>query len=197
MHRHKLLDLIAPYERQHPDERRCVERFRQFITANVACFERSCAGGHVTGSAWMVNRAGTHTLLTHHRKLQRWLQLGGHADGHANILEVALREAREESGIIELAPVSPMIFDLDIHRIPARNGEPEHAHYDVRFAIQTVTTDQYVVSDESHALRWVPIEHLSDFTHDVAMLRMQRKWYESGFSRAGTPARENPFLTKR
>ena len=124
----------------------------------------------------MINRAGTHTLLTHHRKLDRWLQLGGHADGQANILEVALREAREESGITDVVPVSPAIFDVDIHRIPARRDEPAHDHYDVRFAVHTVTTDQFMVSHESHALCWVEMTRLSDITHEPAMLRMHQKW---------------------
>lgn len=178
MHRNELHNLIVQYQERYPGERQCVARFLDFITANTACFERSFASGHVTGSVWMVNRNGTHTLLTHHRKLNRWLQLGGHADGHPNILEVALREAREESGIAEVSPVSQNIFDLDIHRIPARGTEAAHAHYDVRFAVQTVTTDCYRASDESYALCWVPIVRLSDTTQEPAMLRMQRKWQQ-------------------
>ena len=176
MHRKALLDMIDHYRQLYPEERPCIDQFRQFVMANTVCFERSCLSGHVTGSAWMVNRAGTHTLLTHHRKLNRWLQLGGHADGPTNILDVALREASEESGIAEVVLVSPRIFDLDIHRIPARGNEPAHAHYDVRFAVQTVTTDQYVVSHESHALCWVDIGRLADITQEPAMLRMQQKW---------------------
>ena len=121
-----------------------------------------------------------HVLLTHHRKLNRWLQLGGHADGQANILNVALREAREESGIAEVVPVSQAIFDLDIHRIPARGDEPAHDHFDVHFAVQTRTTDQYIVSDESYALCWVDIARLSDMTQESAMLRMPQKWQYEG-----------------
>lgn len=180
MHRKRLLDLIGEYQKHYPEERPCIERFRHFVTANTACFERSCVGGHVTGSAWMVNRAGTHALLTHHRKLNRWLQLGGHADGQTNILNVALREAREESGIADVVPISPAIFDLDVHRIPARGDEPAHDHYDVRFAIQTVATDSYVISHESHALCWVEMTRLSDMTQEPALLRMQQKWQAQG-----------------
>ena len=176
MHRTPLLDVIDQYHQHYPGECLCIEQFRQFVTANTTCFERSCRRGHITGSAWLVNRAGTHTFLTHHRKLHRWLQLGGHADGQTDILDVALREACEESGIAEVVPVSTAIFDLDIHRIPARGDEPAHEHYDVRFAVQTVTTDHYIVSDESHALCWVDMACLSDMTQESAMLRMQQKW---------------------
>ena len=152
MHRKTLLDLIGQYQQHYPEECQCIEQFRQFVTANTTCFERLCLSGHITGSAWMVNRAGTHALLTHHRTLNRWLQLGGHAEGQSNILDVALREACEEFGIAEVVPVSQAIFDLDIHRIPARGDEPAHDHYDVRFAVHTVTTDRYIVRDESHAM---------------------------------------------
>lgn len=179
MHRNHLLSLIDIYHAKYPKEVACIERFVAFVTDNPTCFERSLAIGHVTGSAWVVNRAGTHTLLTHHRKLNRWLQLGGHADGNADILAVALREAYEESGIAVLQPISNEIFDLDIHPIPAKGDEAAHFHYDVRFAIQAVNSDRYTVSDESHALSWVPIEQIRDKTQEESMLRMQRKWQQN------------------
>ena len=176
MHRNNLLNLIAHYQQQYPEEQDCIARFLHFVKAHPTCFERSLAIGHVTGSAWVVNEAGTHTLLTHHRKLNRWLQLGGHADGQTDILAVALREAQEESGIQALRPISNQIFDLDIHLIPAKGNEAPHHHYDVRFMIQVDGSDQYVVSDESHALSWVSIAQLTDKTQEESMLRMQKKW---------------------
>src|SRR5437773_8684321 len=113
-----------------------MEALRQFVEANVDCFERSLQIGHITGSAWIVDRDRTHALLTRHRKLNKWLQLGGHADGDPDILRVALREAREESNLDAIRPVSEAIFDVDIHLIPERAGEPEHLHYDVRFLLE-------------------------------------------------------------
>lgn len=94
-------------------------------------FLRSNLAGHFTGSAWLVSGDGQRALLMHHRKLNRWLQPGGHADGDTDLARVALREAEEESGLSELV-VEPDIFDLDRHRIPARGEEPEHWHYDAR-----------------------------------------------------------------
>ena len=67
------------------------------------------------------------------------------------------------------------IFDLDIHAIPARNDDPEHFHFDVRFAFQADSRD-FRVSAESKALAWVPIERLRDYTDEDSMLRMQVKW---------------------
>jgi 8-oxo-dGTP pyrophosphatase MutT (NUDIX family) len=178
MYRKKLLDLLADYRARYPEEHGTIDRFVTFVETHPTCFERSLAIGHVTGSAWVVNRTGTHTLLTHHRKLHRWLQLGGHADGNPHILEVALQEVREESGILALQPVSDAIFDIDIHGIPARGHEAAHDHYDVRFAIQVTGSEIYTVSDESHALSWVDIEKIGEKTQEESMLRMQRKWQQ-------------------
>jgi 8-oxo-dGTP pyrophosphatase MutT (NUDIX family) len=140
------------------------------------CFERHLAQGHLTGSAWIINRAGTHTLLTHHRKLDLWLQLGGHADGDTDIHRVALKEAREESGLDGFEFVDREIFDLDIHRIPARKQDPEHWHYDTRFLLRTSADEDFSVSEESHDLAWVPAGELENFTTEHSMLRMRDKW---------------------
>src|SRR5207245_6935322 len=97
-----------------------VGRLRRFVTEHADCFERSLQTGHITGSAWVVDIDRSHALLTHHRKLNKWLQLGGHADGDPDILRVALREAREESSLESIRAVSEAIIDIDIHLIPVR-----------------------------------------------------------------------------
>ena len=176
MRRTELLNSLSNYQTRNTDEQACVERFVEFVMGHAGCFERTLAIGHVTGSAWVVNQAGTHVLLTHHRKLNRWLQPGGHADGNPCVMDVALREVREETGIEDVQVVSKEIFDLDIHRIPTRGNEAAHDHYDVRFAVRVVGSDVYTVSEESHDLCWVPIENLSEKSGEESMLRMQRKW---------------------
>lgn len=123
----------------------------------------------------MVNRDGTHTLLTHHRKLNRWLQPGGHADGNPCVMETALREAREETGIESIVPIFKDIFDLDIHRIPARGKEVAHDHYDVRFAVRATDSEEFTVSEESHALCWQAIDRLDEKTDEKSMRRMKQK----------------------
>lgn len=177
MHRQPLLRLLAEYRRRHPGEAACVERFHAFVASEPACFEGRRQPGHVTGSAWLVDRTGERVLLTHHRKLDAWIQLGGHADGEADVLSVALREAREESGIAGLEPVDRQIFDLDIHEIPARqDGTPKHLHYDVRFALRVTGSEAFVLSAESRELAWIDVDRLADRTAEPPMLRMASKW---------------------
>ncbi len=171
-----LISLLNDYLSTYPQESATVNRYIDFVNDHDDCFERSQLAGHVTGSAWLVNAAGTHVLLTHHRKLNRWLQLGGHADGHQNALEVALQEAREESGIQHISTLSTKLFDVDIHEIPAQKNEPAHFHYDARFAFQATGSNDFTVSEESHALAWVDICDLASHTDETSMLRMAEKW---------------------
>jgi 8-oxo-dGTP pyrophosphatase MutT (NUDIX family) len=180
MHRNSLIELLRTYRNRWQDERAVVDRYMQFVESNADCFERTLSSGHVTGSAWVVNGPGTHVLLTHHRKLDKWLQLGGHADGDSHVLNVALREAEEESGLV-CSPLATHIFDVDIHRIPARAHEPEHFHYDCRFALQS-HSEGFTVSDESHDLAWVRITEIADYSQESSMVRMAEKWVQRGNS---------------
>lgn len=176
MHRAALLTLIDDYARRFPEEAAVVERFSSFVRAHPRCFERDCWAGHVTGSAWLVNPPGTHVLLTHHRKLGRWLQLGGHSDGEPDTRAAAQREAEEESGLA-VALLDPAIFDLDVHEIPARRADPAHYHYDVRFLFRA-EHEEFRVSGESLDLAWVPIADLAEYSREESVLRMGRKWRE-------------------
>jgi len=155
-----------------PDVR---DQFLKFARDHVDCCERTLAVGHFTGSAWLVSADNARVLLTHHRKLDRWLQLGGHADGDGDLAAVALREAEEESGLSGLT-LEGGIFDLDRHLIPARGDEPAHWHYDVRFVVRA-SSEAFEVSEESHSLAWKSITDIAnDADADESMRRMALKW---------------------
>ena len=158
------------------DEAAILAQFADFACARADCCERTCLEGHFTGSAWVVSADGMRALLLHHRKLGRWLQPGGHADGDGDLAGVALREAEEETGLRGLT-VEPGIFDLDRHRIPARGAEPGHWHYDVRFVVHANEDEAFVVSEESHALAWRPVREIADDPAiDESVRRLARKW---------------------
>jgi 8-oxo-dGTP pyrophosphatase MutT (NUDIX family) len=179
MHRDPLLAEIAAYRTRFPEEAAVADRFAAFVRAHADCFERSCAPGHVTGSAWVVSHDGRQFLLTHHRKLGRWLQLGGHSDGDPDSAAVALREATEESGIagLRLATIDGVVrpLDLDAHDIPARGREPAHVHYDVRFLVVAPRAAATTVSEESLDLRWFPADTPLAVPHDESVARLLRK----------------------
>lgn len=170
---HALLD---DYAARWPAEAATVARFAALLDDAEDPFLRERLAGHFTASAWLVDRTGTRVLLTHHRKLDRWLQLGGHADGVRDFARVALTEAEEESGLADLS-VEGAIFDLDAHDIPEHKGVPAHVHYDVRYVVRANGSEAFVVSEESHALAWREIDALiDDVDADPSLRRMARKW---------------------
>ncbi len=173
--RESVLEELRGYAAADAREAAMRARLIAFVAAQPDAFERSLQIGHVTASAWVVDRDRTLALLTHHRKLGRWLQLGGHVDGDLDLRRAALREAREESGLRSLRFARAGIYDLDVHAIPARPGEPAHEHFDVRFALEADPAEPLVISAESHQLAWVPLAELAAHGADESVLRLARK----------------------
>ncbi len=177
MRRNSLLQLLHHYQSVDPQQQATKHRMLEFVDTHVECFQRELERGHMTASSWLTNAAGDQVLLTHHKKLNKWLQLGGHADGDPDLLNVAIREAQEESGIQAIEPVSTEIFDLDIHPIPARLNEPAHDHFDVRFWLRVTDPNaEYIVGEESHDLRWFSVTMLQTMDLDASIRRMIHKW---------------------
>ena len=176
MNLNALENTLRAYEDAAVGRHGIVPLFCEFLRSPGAVFDRHHLAGHFTGSAWLVSADGERVLLMHHRKLGRWLQLGGHADGDADLARVALREAEEESGLSNLM-VEPEIFDLDRHRIPARGEEPEHWHYDVRYVVRVTGSEAFSINEEALALAWKPIAEIADDAEsDESLRRMSHKW---------------------
>ncbi len=180
MDRTGLLALLDRYQLRSPQEREKIDRIRCLVVERARCFDRDCFPGHITASAWIVSQESRAVLLTHHRKLDRWLQLGGHTDGEADVLVAALREAEEESGLADFEPLpvaaDPEILDIDIHLIPARAGEPAHEHHDIRFLLR-VSEAQTIrrQKSESKAIQWFPGEGIEARLEEESLARMARK----------------------
>lgn len=123
-----------------------------------AC-ERSCVPGHLTASALVLDAHGTHTLLTLHPRVGRWVQLGGHCEaGDATLRDAALREAAEESGIDGLA-IDPRPLHVDVHPVTCSLGVPTR-HLDVRYLVRAPAGAVPRISAESDDLRWWPVDAL-------------------------------------
>lgn len=176
MHRQNLLNLLHSYHPSNSDERESKKLMISFVNNNPECFERSLLSGHMTASAWLLNFDRSKVLLMHHAKLNKWVQLGGHCDGQTDILAVAIKEAQEESGVDAIVPLLQEIFDIDIHWIPEHKGTPAHWHYDVRFLLGVVHSDNIVQNSESKELRWVGKDRSLLPTDSVSITRMFDKW---------------------
>lgn len=179
LQRSPVLELLERYLTRHPAEGATVTEIRSLVEQEPRCLERDCYPGHLTASAWIVSPDRDRFLLAHHRKLGRWLQLGGHADGQSDLGAVALREAREESGMhrfVFAAPADRLVpLDVDVHRIPAHGREPPHHHHDVRFLLVARPDQALVCSGESTALQWFRDRELESLTDDESVLRLGRK----------------------
>lgn len=180
-----------------------VQRFVDFIEKNNSCFSRSNITGHITGSALVTDSKLERVLLTHHRRLGIWVQLGGHSDDDPITENVAMREAHEESGLKDLSFMPyearfaqtilrstdiarqrqfvrqdpPLPFDIDAHEIPANKNKKEeaHLHFDIRFLIIASGNTIPVISEESIDLRWFTLEEAQKLTQETSMLRQFSK----------------------
>ena len=167
-----------PGDDTHEAHRRTI---LSFIDAHADALLRTCGPGHLTSSALVVDAAGERVLLLEHRKLRRWFQPGGHADGEANLARSALREATEESGIDGLTVFGPAI-DLDVHAVRPP-GEPEHLHLDVRYLVIAPAGAVATHNHESTGQRWVAAGELDPFDPDDGLRRLVRR----GLELAGRP----------
>ena len=179
MHRNKLLTLLKNHKTNNSEEVNFLEQITKFVQENPDCFERSLLMGHVTGSAWIVDKSRQFTLLTHHRKLDKWFQTGGHCDGDSDVLNVALKEAQEETGLSDVQILSSKIFDIDIHEILERKDIPAHLHYDVRFLFEADMNQTFTVSSESTDLAWIALSEVSKLNDSESIMRMVFKVIQS------------------
>ncbi|MBI2608825.1 MAG: NUDIX hydrolase [Deltaproteobacteria bacterium] len=166
--------LVIPLEKRI--ENTPIKQVQEFVRRQPQCFERTCLEGHVTGSAFLLSYDLSKVLLTEHKKLDKWLQLGGHSDGNPNTAQVAYREAIEESGIKDLVFLSDDIMDVDVHLIPKTEKEPQHFHYDIRFFLKAPHNATFKVSAESHELKWFRPEEVQNLKTDRSLLRLVEIW---------------------
>lgn len=178
MGRRNLIEKLEKYKANSEVEELDRKTILKFVKDHEDCFERSRLSGHVTGSCWLENYDGTKFLLTKHKKLKSWVQLGGHADGDSDIIRVSLKEAHEESGLKNIELISADIFDLGVHLIPKYKNIPQHYHYDIRFLLRASNLNENIImSNESTDLDWfsdIPKDNPTEANRD--MFRMMVKW---------------------
>jgi len=172
------LQLLAQLERYRPAdalEARHHAAIVELVGGTERAFDRDhFAPGHITASCFIV--ADDKLLLHHHRRLDRWLQMGGHVELDEHPEAAALREGREESGLDDLALIEDGIFDLDVHVIPPAKGEPEHRHFDVRYVARTASPGAVVIDRaESNDVAWVPLDRAEALMNEAASSRVIQK----------------------
>jgi len=166
---------LRRHEPRDPREAADLAVILAFVARHPDPFDRQIPEGHLTGSALVLSAAGDRVLLLFHRKLGRWLQPGGHAEpGETSGDVVALREAREETGIgaLVLHPTASRPLDVDVHAIPAHGDEPAHQHLDLRYLVLALTEAPLRLAvAETRALRWFAWDELDGLDLDPGLRR--------------------------
>jgi 8-oxo-dGTP pyrophosphatase MutT (NUDIX family) len=171
----ELVELLRGYTGTDA-ERRDLAAMRDLATSphdplSAYCFEP----GHFTVSGFVTDPAVSALVLIHHRRLDRWLQPGGHVEpGDVSLLAALRREIDEETGISEVSPQQHALFDVDAHRIPARGVEPAHVHFDIRFHV-TAERGLLHPSNEVRDAAWVDLDAVTGWTQDRSVLRAVAK----------------------
>ena len=179
----RLLDQLRGYATADAAEAEHRRAMLELLESSEDAFWRGhFVPGHFTASCYIVDAEGR-LLLHHHKRLDRWLQMGGHVEADESPDLAALREGREESGLHDLAHMSDGIFDLDIHPIPAAKGEPEHAHFDIRYLAHTLSPEAAVADRaESNELAWVTLDRAAELMPGPESARVlgkiERLWRE-------------------
>lgn len=176
MRKEELIKLLEEHKPSDLKEQESKNKILSFLHENDNFTGRDNTTGHITGAAWIISKDRKKVLLTHHIKLNMWLQLGGHVEGEEHVIETALREAMEESALTSLRCISDKIFDVDVHLFPKKGEMEAHYHFDVRFLFEADENEQINrQKSESKGMKWIALEDVSSYAKEDTILRMTNK----------------------
>lgn len=176
--RNDILIALDKYMPQSLEEQGSKLLMIDFIENNKDCFKRENLDGHVTAAAWILSDCGKKVCLVHHKKLNKWLQPGGHCDGEFRVKLVAQKELEEETGLKTAKLFNGEIFDIDVYVFAHNKGVSEHVHYDIRYVFIADGNEEPVVSNESNDVKWFTLEEAAKITKDESIMRMLAKSVE-------------------
>ena len=177
-----ILRILDSHATADDKESRDTAQIRRLVLAHDDILSRHCLPGHITASALVIDLESRRVLLHFHRKLRRWLQVGGHLNAdETDVAQAALREAREETGLPDLAfhpPGAAVPLDFDAHEIPPGDDMPTHLHLDFRYLLSTRQPQALSPQHgESTAFRWLRVDNALDMggALDYGLRRLLRK----------------------
>lgn len=176
--RAKVIELLDQFETDDHREIADIKKIKELVEQHENIFVRDCLSSHLTGSALVVNPKTKKILLHNHKKLNKWLQFGGHADGETDLAKVAMKEAEEESGLTDLSFYAQQPLDIEVQVIPKKNDIPEHLHLDFRYLIFTNAEELPTPEEhESQDLKFLDFQEAYELGDklDYALVRLIKK----------------------
>ena len=154
------IENYCPYNEQEQWDR---ERMLAFLDQNEDAFLRTNLTAHMTASAWIVNESRDKVLMIYHKIYDSWAWTGGHADGEEDLLSVALREAREETGIQSVRPVTEEIYSLEVVTVDGHEKRgayvPSHLHMNVTYLLEADEKQEvHICQEENSGVKWFSLE---------------------------------------
>ena len=175
MNRQDLINQLQSYQSFNEQEEADRQVMLELLQTSDNIFYRTNLLAHFTASAWVVNKAHTHVLMAFHNIYQTYAWLGGHADGEEDLLSVALREVKEESGIHTVKPITEGIYSLETIEVNGHEKKgkyvPSHLHLNVTYLLEADDTESlHIQQDENSAVNWFPIDQVLDVVDEPWMV---------------------------
>ncbi|MDP4143833.1 MAG: NUDIX hydrolase [Bacillota bacterium] len=176
----KWIELIKKYSSWNEQEKKDKEIIMQCIDKFDDVLTRDNEIAHITSSAFVVNSTKDKVLMVHHNIYNSWSWTGGHADGEEDLLAVAIREAKEETGVKSIYPITQEIFSLDVLPVLShiRKGKyvAAHLHLSIAFLVQADEKDKLIIKeDENSAVKWIPIDEVNLYSNEPHMQKVYKK----------------------
>ena len=166
-----------PYNEQEEQDKeiilQCIDTFDDILT-------RDNKIAHITSSAFVVNKTKDKALMVHHNIYNSWSWTGGHADGEKDLLAVAIKEVKEETGVKNILPVNLEVFSLDILPVLGhiKRGEyvSAHLHLSVAYLVEADENELLIVkADENSDVKWIPIDEVNTYSNEPHMQKVYKK----------------------
>ena len=162
------IDDIKNYVPYNEQEKKDKELILNAISNYNNILDRECSIAHITSSGYIVNKSRTKVLMIYHKLYNSWAWTGGHADGDCDLLHVAIKEAKEETGLTNVTAVTNDILGLDVLNVNGhiKNNKyvSSHLHLSVAYLLEANEEDELIVNEEeTNGVQWIPIDKLDTY----------------------------------
>lgn len=177
----KDLEAYIPANDQEASEKKAILEYIDTFGDNILTRENIFA--HMTSSGFVMNQELTKVLMVHHNIYNTWAWTGGHADGDEDLLYVAIKEAKEETGIKEVVPLMEEVASVDILPVwgHVKRGEyvATHMHLNASYILIGDEKERLMINkEENSGVKWIPADELEKYSNEPEIIKVYYKLIE-------------------